>query len=153
MKPGQWFMVDLFPGFNFSLHGSALSVSTITPLGPDEVMVEYRGLGLKSDNEAARNARAKHHNSIWSPFAIGGAAVTTADAGGEAPQEDALRQYYNEWGRWMKRIWIKPILRRHLILMQKIVTQQLAIMWLLLALAMQVSILPTKCAKAVLKGI
>ena len=103
MKPGQWFMVDLFPGFNFSLHGSALSVSTITPLGPDEVMVEYRGLGLKSDNEAARNARVKHHNSIWSPFAVGGAAVNTSDAGGEAPHEDALRQYYNEWSRWMKR--------------------------------------------------
>ena len=103
MKPGQWFMVDLFPGFNFSLHGSALSVSTITPLGPDEVMVEYRGLGLKSDNEEARNARVKHHNSIWSPFAIGGAAVNTADVGGEAPQEDSLRQYYNEWGRLMKR--------------------------------------------------
>ncbi|MGB2294586.1 MAG: aromatic ring-hydroxylating oxygenase subunit alpha, partial [Candidatus Puniceispirillum sp.] len=103
MKPGQWFMVDLFPGFNFSLHGSALSVSTITPLGPDEVMVEYRGLGLKSDNEAARNARVKHHNSIWSPFAIGGAAVNTADSGGEAPQEDSLRHYYNEWGRLMKR--------------------------------------------------
>ncbi|MDB2390723.1 FAD-dependent oxidoreductase [Alphaproteobacteria bacterium] len=104
MKPGQWFMVDLFPGFNFSLHGSALSVSTITPLGPDEVMVEYRGLGLKSDSDEARSARVKHHNTIWSPFTIGGSAVSNSEASeNAAPDEEALRHYYNEWGRWMKR--------------------------------------------------
>ena len=104
MKPGQWFMVDLFPGFNFSLHGSALSVSTITPLGPDEVMVEYRGLGLKSDTDEARGARVKHHNSIWSPFTIGGSFVRSDEASkSEDPDEQSLRQYYNEWGRWMKR--------------------------------------------------
>ncbi|WP_438996131.1 FAD-dependent oxidoreductase [Candidatus Puniceispirillum sp.] len=103
MKPGQWFMVDLFPGFNFSLHGSALSVSTITPLGPDEVMIEYRGLGLKSDSDEARSARVKHHNKIWGPFKIGGSAVNASEAGDTAPNENALRQYYNEWGRWMKR--------------------------------------------------
>jgi NADPH-dependent 2,4-dienoyl-CoA reductase/sulfur reductase-like enzyme/phenylpropionate dioxygenase-like ring-hydroxylating dioxygenase large terminal subunit len=104
MKPGKWFMVDLFPGFNFSLHGSALSVSTITPLGPDEVMVEYRGLGLQSDSDEMRSARVKHHNSIWSPFALGGAYIKVGEQNeSQDLDQDCFHHYFNEWGRWMKR--------------------------------------------------
>ena len=105
MGPNQWFMVNLFPGFNFHLHGSVLSVSTITPLGPDEVLVEVRGLGVKSDTEAVRAKRVNDHNLIWGPFNLGN--PTGHKNGGhevEEIDEDALQQYYNEWGRIMGRM-------------------------------------------------
>ena len=105
MQPNQWFMVNLFPGFNFHLHGSALSVNTITPLGPDEVLVEVRGLGLKSDTKEVRAKRVHDHNLVWSPFKLGNP-LGEKQSGhkAEAKDEEALRQYYNEWGRLMGRL-------------------------------------------------
>ena len=47
LPPNQWYMIDLFPGMNFNLRGSALRCDIVTPLGPDKVMIEFRGLGLK----------------------------------------------------------------------------------------------------------
>jgi len=52
LPPNQWYMIDLFPGFNFNLRGSALRCDVVTPLGPDKVMIEFRGLGLKSEGTA-----------------------------------------------------------------------------------------------------
>ena len=49
LPPNQWYMIDLFPGMNFNLRGSALRCDVVTPLGPDKVMIEFSGLGLKRD--------------------------------------------------------------------------------------------------------
>ncbi len=49
LPPNQWYMIDMFPGMNFNLRGSALRCDVVTPLGPDKVMIEFRGLGLKRD--------------------------------------------------------------------------------------------------------
>jgi methanesulfonate monooxygenase large subunit len=54
LPPNQWYMIDLFPGMNFNLRGSALRCDVVTPLGPDKVMIEFRGLGLKRDTEEER---------------------------------------------------------------------------------------------------
>jgi integrase len=40
-------MVNLFPGATYNIRGSSLRVDSMTPLGPDRVMIEFRGLGLK----------------------------------------------------------------------------------------------------------
>ena len=57
LPPNQWYMIDMFPGMNFNLRGSALRCDIVTPLGPDKVMIEFRGLGLKSDTAEERQKK------------------------------------------------------------------------------------------------
>ena len=122
LPPNQWYMVDLFPGFNFNLRGSAYRSDSVTPLGPNKVLIEFRGYGLKCDTPEERRTRIKHHNSIWGPFGrnlhedlIGVAGQgTTMREGTEARNilhgrhenstihdEVGMRHYYAEWGRYM----------------------------------------------------
>lgn len=124
LPPNQWYMIDLFPGMNFNLRGSALRCDIVTPLGPDQVLIEYRGLGLKSDTPEERMVRIKHHNTIWGPFGrnlhedlIGVQGQGSAMQAGAEPRrilhgrhengtihdEVGMRHFYAEWGRWMDR--------------------------------------------------
>ena len=61
-------MIDMFPGMNFNLRGSALRWTSSTPLGPDKLMIEFRGLGLKRDTPRSAQTRINDHNTIWGPF-------------------------------------------------------------------------------------
>jgi len=122
LPPNQWYMVDLFPGYNFNLRGSAYRSDSVTPLGPDKVLIEFRGYGLKSDTPEERNTRIEHHNSIWGPFGrnlhedlIGVAGQGTTMRPGTEPRnilhgrhengtihdEVGMRHYYGEWSKWM----------------------------------------------------
>ncbi|ODA65897.1 Anthranilate 1,2-dioxygenase large subunit [Methyloligella halotolerans] len=123
LPPNQWYMIDLFPGINFNLRGSALRCDVVTPLGPNQVMIEFRGLGLKRDTEEERNTRINHHNSIWGPFGrnlhedLVGVQGQGATMGKGEPRrvlhgrqenqtihdENGMRHYYDEWGKWMNR--------------------------------------------------
>ena len=115
-------MVDLFRGYNFNLRGSAYRSDSVTPLGPDKVLIEFRGYGLKSDTAEERATRIKHHNSIWGPFGrnlhedlIGVAGQGTTMRPGTEPRhilhgrhenstihdEVGMRHYYAEWSKWM----------------------------------------------------
>ena len=115
-------MVDLFPGYNFNLRGSAYRSDSVTPLGPDKVLIEFRGYGLKNDTPTERNTRIEHHNSIWGPFGrnlhedlIGVAGQGTTMRPGTEPRnilhgrhengtihdEVGMRHYYSEWSKWM----------------------------------------------------
>ena len=112
----------MFPGINFNLRGSALRVDVMTPLSPDKVMIEFRGLGLKSDTPIKRLIRQRHHNSIWGPFGRNLhedlLAVTTQQGSMHSHMrktnstwerhenntihdEVGMRHYYDEWGKWM----------------------------------------------------
>jgi methanesulfonate monooxygenase large subunit len=123
LPPNQWYMVDLFPGYNFNLRGSAYRSDSVTPLGPDKVLIEFRGYGLKSDTPEERNTRIEHHNSIWGPFGrnlhedlIGVAGQGTTMRPGTEPRnilhgrhengtihdEVGMRHYYAEWSKWME---------------------------------------------------
>jgi methanesulfonate monooxygenase large subunit len=122
LPPNQWYMVDLFPGYNFNLRGSAYRSDSVTPLGPDKVLIEFRGYGLKNDTQTERNTRIEHHNSIWGPFGrnlhedlIGVAGQGTTMRPGTEPRnilhgrhengtihdEVGMRHYYAEWSKWM----------------------------------------------------
>jgi len=122
LPPNQWYMVDLFPGFNFNLRGNAYRSDTVTPLGPNRVLIEFRGYGLKKDTPEERNTRVKAHNSIWGPFGrnlhedlIGVAGQgTTMREGTEARNilhgrhenstihdEVGMRHYYEAWGKFL----------------------------------------------------
>ncbi len=130
LPPNQWFMIDMFPGMNFNLRGSALRCDIVTPLGPDKVMIEFRGLGLKSDTPEERQIRVNHHNSIWGPFGrnlhedlIGVTGQGATMQTGAEPRrilhgrhenetihdENGLRHYYDEWGKWMDRMPSDPM--------------------------------------------
>lgn len=68
LAPGRWALVDLFPGITFNIRAPAMRLDTAIPLGHNKVLVEFRGLGLKSDTPEERAIRVRDHNSIWGPF-------------------------------------------------------------------------------------
>ena len=68
LAPGGWILVDIFPGMTFNLRTSVLRMDTAIPLGPNKLIIEFRGLGLKSDNAEQRAERIRDHNTIWGPF-------------------------------------------------------------------------------------
>jgi len=45
-----------------------MRIDTSVPLSPNEVLIEFRGLGLKSDTAEERAQRVFDHNMIWGPF-------------------------------------------------------------------------------------
>ena len=123
LPPNQWYMVDLFPGYNFNLRGSAYRSDIVTPLGPNKVLIEFRGYGLRKDTKEERQTRIKHHNSIWGPFGrnlhedlIGVAGQGPTMREGTEPRnilhgrhenstihdEVGMRHYYSEWSKWMQ---------------------------------------------------
>ena len=128
--PNQWYMIDMFPGMNFNLRGSAFRADTVTPLAADKVMIEFRGLGLKSDTPEERMIRINHHNTIWGPFGrnlhedlLGvtgqGATMRTGSdvrrilhgriEDNLIHDEVGMRNFYNEWGKWMNRLPSNPM--------------------------------------------
>ena len=44
-----------------------ISISTQPP-GANKLLIEFRGLGLKSDTPEQRAERVRDHNQIWGPF-------------------------------------------------------------------------------------
>lgn len=68
LAPGGWILVDIFPGMTYNLRTSVLRIDTSIPLGPNKVMIEFRGMGLKSDTPEQRAERIRDHNTIWGPF-------------------------------------------------------------------------------------
>jgi methanesulfonate monooxygenase large subunit len=125
LAPGGWILVDLFPGMTFNLRTSVIRIDTAIPLGPNQVMIEFRGLGLKADSSEERAARVRDHNMIWGPFGrnlhedllgVRGQGTALRDGrtdarwllhGREERQtihdEIGMRHYYAEWSRWMGR--------------------------------------------------
>ena len=68
LEPGGRILVDVFPGMTYNLRTSVLRMDTSIPLGPNKLMIEFRGLGLKSDTPEQRAERVRDHNVIWGPF-------------------------------------------------------------------------------------
>ena len=122
VPPNQWYMVDLFPGYNFNLRGSAYRTDSITPLGPDSVLIEFRGYGLLKDTPQEREQRINDHNAIWGPFgrnlhedllAVTGQGVAMAPGterrsilhgrheNNTIHDEVGMRHYYAEWGKYL----------------------------------------------------
>jgi len=129
LPPNNWYMVDMFPGMNFNLRGSALRMDLMTPLSANQVMIEFKGFGLKSDSEEDRATRIHHHNSIWGPLGrnlhedligISGQGVTMKPKsdirriqhgrheGSYIHDEIGLRHFYENWGKWMDRLPSNP---------------------------------------------
>jgi methanesulfonate monooxygenase subunit alpha len=130
MPRNGWKMVDLFPGATYNIRGSSLRVDTMTPLGPDKVLIEFRGLGLKRDTAEDRHQRVRDHNTIWGPFGrnlhedlLGITGQGVGMRPGTEPRrilhgrrennsihdEIGMRHFYAEWGRRMGRSPAEPM--------------------------------------------
>jgi len=124
LPPKGWKLVDLFPCITFNLRTSVLRIDTYIPHGPDDVTLEFRALGLKSDSAGERRQREKDAAVIWSPFgrnlhedllASSGQGLAMAKGSEsmyvlQAREEDCtihdevgMRHYLAEWSRRMGR--------------------------------------------------
>jgi methanesulfonate monooxygenase large subunit len=125
LAPGGWILIDIFPGMTYNLRTSVLRMDTAIPLGPNKVVIEFRGLGLKSDTPEQRRERIRDHNTIWGPFGrnlhedllgVHGQGIAMRDraAGSRwvlhGREEDStihdevgMRHFYAEWSRRMGR--------------------------------------------------
>ena len=124
LAPGGWILIDIFPGMTFNLRTSVLRMDTAIPLGPNKLIIEFRGLGLKSDTPAERAERVRDHNTIWGPFGrnlhedllgvLGQGRAMRERTGSKwvihgreenmtIHDEGGMRHFYAEWGRRMGR--------------------------------------------------
>jgi len=130
LAPGGWLLIDLFPGMTYNLRTSVLRVDTVMPLGPNKAIIEFRGLGLKSDTPAERAERIRDHNAIWGPFGrnlhedllgVHGQGLAMRDNRTDARyilhgreenstihDEIGMRHFYEEWSRRMNRLASDP---------------------------------------------
>ena len=114
--------IDLFPGVTYNLRSPTFRLDSMIPLGPNRVMIEYRGLAPKGDTPEERRRRVKDYIGIWGPFgrnlhedllAVTGQAkalnginthlVQAREEEFNSHDEIGLRHYYAEWGRRMGR--------------------------------------------------
>ena len=124
MPRNGWKQLNIFPGCTYSLRASCLRVSVMSPIAPDRVLIEIRGLGLKSDTPEERRQRILDHDTIWGPFGRNlhedllvvqnQTVAMRANSGSKyclmAREENStihdevgLRSYYEEWSRRMGR--------------------------------------------------
>jgi len=130
LGPGGWVLIDIFPGMTYNLRTSVLRMDTVVPLGPDRLLIEFRGLGLKRDTPEERAQRVFDHNTIWGPFGrnlhedllgVHGQGLAMARGGTDARwviqgreenstihDEVGMRHYYAEWSRCMGRAAFDP---------------------------------------------
>jgi methanesulfonate monooxygenase large subunit len=132
LERNAWKLLDLFPGITLNLRGSALRIDTMTPLAPDRVLIEFRGLGLRRDTREQRYTRVRDHNTIWGPFgrnlpedllgvvsqglgmSVGSESMHVLHGrheGNSIHDEAGLRAYYAEWSRRMGREASRPEVR------------------------------------------
>jgi methanesulfonate monooxygenase large subunit len=124
LAPGGWVLVDIFPGMTYNLRTSVLRMDTAVPLGPNRLLIEFRGLAPKSDTPEQRAERVRDHNQIWGPFGrnlhedllgVHGQGLAMRERSDSRwvlhgreenmtiHDEGGMRHFYAEWGRRMGR--------------------------------------------------
>jgi methanesulfonate monooxygenase subunit alpha len=130
LAPGGWILIDIFPGMTYNLRTSVMRMDTVIPLGPNKVVIEFRGLGLKRDTPAERAERIFDHNTIWGPFgrnlhedllAVHGQGramregtdshwvIQGREENNTIHDEVGMRHFYAEWSRRMGRPSYDPL--------------------------------------------
>jgi methanesulfonate monooxygenase subunit alpha len=119
VSPNGLIAYGLFPDVLLIMRSTVMRLDTMTPLAPDRTLLEWRGLGLKSDTPEVRAMRLRQHNQVWGPAGrnlaedvaavesqqrnvMSGASRYSIIAREEdrRPHDDCFfRAYYQEWGR------------------------------------------------------
>ena len=121
MRPDEMRVINLFPDVMINIRSNVVRLDRMVPLGPDRTLVEWRGLGVKGDDDKMRAIRIRQHNLFWGPTGrnlpediLAVESQTRAMAADEVrysiiareedlnPTDDAnIRSYYQEWRRRM----------------------------------------------------
>jgi methanesulfonate monooxygenase subunit alpha len=132
LRENEMRVVNIFPDLMINIRSNVVRLDRMVPLDPGHTLVEWRGLGLRDDDEALRAARLERHNLVWGPSgrnlpedvlavesqwrAIAADAVRYSILAREEdlnPTDDAnVRAYYAEWGRRMARSAAEPFAAR-----------------------------------------
>lgn len=114
-------VINLFPDLMINIRSNVVRLDRMIPLSPSTTLVEWRGLGVKGDDEAMRAIRIRQHNLFWGPTGrnlpedvLAVESQSRAMSAGDVrysiiareenlnPTDDAnIRAYYQEWSRRM----------------------------------------------------
>jgi methanesulfonate monooxygenase subunit alpha len=114
-------VINLFPDLMINIRSNVVRLDRMVPLSPERTLVEWRGLGVKGDDDKMRVVRVRQHNLFWGPTGRNlpedVLAVESQSRAMQAdkvrysiiareedlnPTDDAnIRAYYQEWGRRM----------------------------------------------------
>ena len=121
MRPNEMRVINLFPDLMINIRANVVRLDRMVPLDAEHTLVEWRGLGVKGDDDAMRAIRIRAHNQFWGPTgrnlpedvlavesqarAMRSGVVRYSIIAREEdlnPTDDAnIRAYYQEWGRRM----------------------------------------------------
>ena len=124
----QGMNANFFPDLLILFRTDSLRLDRVVPLEPGRTLVEWRGLGLKSDTEEVRELRIRHHNQYWGPAGRNlpedimatetqwenmnsGAvrySIFARQEDFQAHDDENMRRYYQEWGKRMERTAAHP---------------------------------------------
>ena len=119
----QGMNANFFPDLLVLFRTDSLRLDRVVPLEPGRTLVEWRGLGLKSDTEEVRELRIRHHNQYWGPAGRNlpedimatetqwenmnsGAvrySIFAREEDFQAHDDENMRRYYQQWGKLMDR--------------------------------------------------
>jgi methanesulfonate monooxygenase subunit alpha len=124
MQPSEFRVANYFPDLMINIRASTLRLDSVVPLSAMEVMVEFRGLGVKGESDENRRTRVNNHNQVWGPFGRNlpedsiasvvqmkamrtGASpysiIARNEEGAPAMTDEPIRAYFQEWSRLMER--------------------------------------------------
>jgi methanesulfonate monooxygenase large subunit len=123
LQPNEFRAFDLWPAAAIIMRDAAVRIDTMVPLSPTRTLLQYRGLGLKSDTPETRRGRSHAHNQIWGPFGrnlpedqiaaesqaepyasgIAVHGIIAREEGGRTQDDISMRQFHLEWNRRMSR--------------------------------------------------
>ena len=127
LEASDFFFVDIFPNTALLARGTVIRIDTVTPIDEKTSIIEWRGLGLKSDTPEQRILRYQHHNQYWGPFgrnvpedAFAAEAcemgfrsraslyqIIAREENLSAQDDGMLRVWYSEWSRLLNRSYSK----------------------------------------------
>ena len=64
MRGDEMRVVNLFPDLMINIRSNVVRIDRMVPLGPDRTLVEWRGLGVKGDDDAMRAVRDPPAQSV-----------------------------------------------------------------------------------------
>jgi methanesulfonate monooxygenase large subunit len=121
LRPNEMRVINLFPDLMINIRTNVVRLDRMVPLDANHTLVEWRGLGVKGDDDALRAIRIRAHNQFWGPTGrnlpedvLAVESQARAMASDEVrysiiareedlnPTDDAnIRAYYQEWKRRM----------------------------------------------------
>lgn len=120
LAPNEARIAHVFPDLLVNVRASCVRLDRLTPLAPDRLLVECRGLGIAGEPPEDRRRRRNEHNQFWGPFGrnvpedglatvaqmralasdeLGYSIAARDEADAPATSDEPLRHFQAEWAR------------------------------------------------------